>query len=253
MGSTVLPNGPILLERYLMIIYWRTCELQKAISYTNRWKNYNKTDILKTCWLSVQENLTNSDQIYLIEDNLTQETLTWLIKTSKAKLSIIHVPEHTWEYHQHTVTLMDTLEQSVKEKEQEVHLILEDDYIFVPNGIPVFKQAAENWNEGFIVPYDYIDRYKEVVPCQLILGPDRHWRTVNSITMTVAAKGFVWVKYLKNLREAAPTSNDKIFESILEKIPCIAPIPSLASHLTEFHNSPYMNIEALWDYYNKKK
>lgn len=249
MGSTVLPNGPIFLERYLMIIYWRACELQKSISYVNRWKGYNKTEILKTCWLSIQQSVSPDDQIYLIEDNLTQEVLTWLVANNKAKLSIVHVPEHTWEYHQHTVTLVDTLEQSVKEKEQEVHLILEDDYIFIPNGLDIFKKTAEGWNEGFIAPYDYIDRYRDLKPSHIILGPDRHWRTVDSITMTVAAKGFVWVKYLKDLREAAPNSNDKVFEKILSETPCIAPLPSLASHLTEHHTSPYMNVEAIWNYY----
>lgn len=126
-----------------MIIYWRACELQKSISYVNRWKGYNKTEILKTCWLSLQQSVSPDDQIYLIEDNLTQEVLSWLLANNKAKLSIVHVPEHTWEYHQHTVTLIDTLEQSVKEKEQEVHLILEDDYIFIPNGLDIFKKTAD--------------------------------------------------------------------------------------------------------------
>ena len=232
-----------------MFIYWRVCELQKSISYVNRWKNYNKTDILKRCWLSVQSSVSPNDQIYLIEDNVTHETLTWLRETCKAKLSIIHVPEHAWEYHQHTVTLIDTLESSVKQYEQDVHLILEDDYLFTPNGLNTFKLSAENWNQGFIAPYDYIDRYKEIKPTQVLLGPDRHWRTVDSITMTVAAKGFIWVKYLKDLKDAAPTSNDKVFDKILSEVPCISPMPSLCSHLTEHHNSPYMDIENIWKYY----
>ena len=223
--------------------------MQKSISYVNRWKNYNKTEILKKCWLSLQESVSKDDKIILIEDNVTQETLDWLLETSKTTVSLVHVPEHTWEYHQHTVTLFNTLKYYVKDQEQASHFIVEDDYMFVPNGLAVFKQAVDNWNQGFAVPYDYIDRYTDQKPTQIVLGPDRHWRTVDSITMTVAAKGFVWVKYMQDLEQAAPTSNDKVFEDILKQVPCISPLPTLASHLTEHHISPYMNVDALWDYY----
>jgi len=236
-----------------MIIYWRTCELQKSISYLNRWKNYNKTDILKRCWLSIQESISNEDTLVLLQDNLTEETLEWLKSTCKTTLiKVVNIPKHAWNYHQHTVTLIEELEKTVLENKNEIHFILEDDYLFVPEGISIFKNLAKQWNNGFLAPYDYIDRYKELKNTQIILGPDRHWRTVSSITMTVAAKGFVWSNFFDVLKESAPTSNDKVFEHILEKVPCLTPLPTLASHLTEYHTSPYMNVDALWKYYGEK-
>ena len=46
-----------------MIIYFRACEKQDTIPYVIRFNNFNKTIILKKCWLSIQKSIKNTDTL----------------------------------------------------------------------------------------------------------------------------------------------------------------------------------------------
>jgi hypothetical protein len=46
-----------------MIIYFRACEKQDTIHYVTRFNNFNKTIILKKCWLSIQKSIKNTDTL----------------------------------------------------------------------------------------------------------------------------------------------------------------------------------------------
>jgi hypothetical protein len=239
----------IFLWNILMIIYFRACEKQDTISYVTRFNNFNKTIILKKCWLSIQKSITKNDIVIVIEDGLSEDTLAWLNSNSNTILEIIKVPEHSWEYHQHTVTLIETLKKYSTLHPDELHYIVEDDYLHTPDALTVLRESLENWY-GFAVPYDYPDRYINPKPCQVVIGKDRHWRTIDSSTMTVLAKGKTWLTVLDALLLAAPTSNDKIFEKIYEKIACINPLPGVANHLTDRHSTPLVDWVTLWDSIN---
>lgn len=234
---------------YLMIIYFRACEKQDTISYVTRFNNFNKTIILKKCWMSIQKSITKNDMLVVVQDSLSEDTLNWLVETAKTNIDIIDVPEHTWEYHQHTVTLVQTLKNYSEKYPEELHYIVEDDYLHVENAISVLSETLKDW-EGFAVPYDYPDRYIEPKPSQVVIGKDRHWRTIDSSTMTVLAKGKRWTAIMPLLEQAAATSNDKIFEEVYKHIPCINPLPAVASHLTDRHNSPLVDWVSLWNSIN---
>jgi len=232
-------------------LYFRACEKQTAISYVDRWQNKTKTEILKKAWASLLPSVTEEDELILIQDHVSKETLEWMEKSvTKGLLRIVDVPEHTWEYHQHTVTLFDTLYKECENgNDDDFHLLIEDDYLWVPNGLNVIREAVKYWHKGFLVPYDYPDRYIKPAACAVYLGPDRHWRTINSCTMTIGAKSLFWKHFKESFYEAAPTSNDKVFETIVMNynVPILSPIPALASHLTNHHASPYIDVVGLWN------
>lgn len=232
-----------------MKIYFRACEKQQTISNVTRFHNYNKDIILKKCWLSIQKSIKTTDEVYLILDSVSKNTTDWLISTAKTKTSIVEVPEHEWSYHQHTVTLVEHLEAMSKLYPSELHYIVEDDYLHTHNALDVLRDTLEEWS-GFAVPYDYIDRYINAVPSKIFLGLDRHWRTIDSSTMTVLAKGALWIEAVNALKQAAPTSNDKVFEFLYTKVPCISPIPGVATHLTDRHFTPFVNWDEVWDSIN---
>ena len=229
-----------------MIIYFRACEKQGTISYVTRFNNFNKTIIIKKCWLTIQKSLKKTDTIFLIEDNLSKDTLNWLLENSIVPVSVVSVPEHNWEFHQHTVTLVQTLKEQATVFPEELHYIVEDDYLHVANALTVLEDTLKDWN-GFAVPYDYPDRYSNPKPSTVMIGKDRHWRTIDSSTMTVLTKGKTWLAVIEALEQAAPTSNDKIFEKIYEHIPCINPLPGLASHLTDRHHTPLVDWVSIWE------
>jgi hypothetical protein len=161
----------------------------------------------------------------------------------------VSVSEHEWGYHQHTVTLIDVLKEYSVKYPEELHYIVEDDYLHTENALSVLKDTLENW-QGFAVPYDYPDRYINPKPSQIVIGKDRHWRTVDSSTMTVLAKGKTWLSIIEPLILAAPTSNDKLFEEVYNHIPCINPLPGVASHLTDKHGTPLIDWVHIWENIN---
>jgi hypothetical protein len=232
-----------------MLIYFRACEKEQTISYVPRFGQFNKTIILKKCWLSIQKSIAKNDSLLLIEDGLSEGTLEWLLANSKVPVTVISVPKHSWDFHQHTVTLVDTLKANAARYPEELHYIVEDDYLHTLGALQVLRDNLFNWN-GFAVPYDYPDRYSNPKPCQVFVGKDRHWRTIDSSTMTVLAKGHVWSKVIPMLEQAAPTSNDKVFEELYKQIPCINPLPGVACHLTDRHPTPLVDWVKLWNIFD---
>jgi hypothetical protein len=234
-----------------MIIYFRVCEKQQTISNVIRFQQINKTDMIRRCWKSLQANVTKEDTIFIIHDAVSDETLDWLLDTANtSKINFVAVEPHSWDYHLHTVTLINVLEEQCVKYPDDLHYILEDDYLHVDNALSVIKNTLGSWNH-FAVSYDYPDRYNlNPEPCMVVLGYDRHWRTINSSTMTVLAKGTTWSKYMTELKQAAPTSNDQVFLNIFSKEPCLSPLPGLSSHMTEFHITPLVSWSEIWDNQN---
>lgn len=232
-----------------LFIYFRACEKQETISYVKRFKDTNKTTILKKCWLSLQESVDDSDTVIVIHDSVSSDTITWLKSNSKSNIVLVEVPEHNWAYHQHTVTLVDTLKDYCAKYPTDLHYIVEDDYLHTSNAIRVIKDTLSTW-PNFAVTYDYPDRYVNPVPSYIVLGKDRHWRTIDSCTMTVVALGRRWLDVIPELEAAAPTSNDKVFEDIFKQIPCISPMPGLSSHMTDYHATPLVDWNSIWESYN---
>ena len=65
--------------------------------------------------------------------------------------------------------------------------------------------------------------------------------------MTAIAKGSTWLAHMPALKQAAPTSNDKVFEEIYKTVPCINPLPGVASHMTDRHHTPLVNWDKIWE------
>ncbi len=224
-----------------MKLYFRICEKESTISYVQRYKEYSKKTILRYSWASLVDQLTEEDHVIVIHDEVSQETLKWMESRHKNGLiSFVEVPKHDWDYHQHTVTLFEFLEQHLSNKG--FHFLIEDDYLFAPDALEAIR-SLESFYGAFFVPYDYPDRYREPSLCQVVLSPYCHWRTINSCTMTIGAKADTWKHFLPMLKEAASTSNDKVFEEIFKQMACISPLPGLATHLTATHHTPFFKIE----------
>lgn len=231
----------------MLIIYFRACEKQETISYVDRYKFTDKKILLRKCWKSLQSGVSKKDKIIVIYDAVSTETLEFMKNTSRTEdISFVAVPEHPWEYHEHTVVAIQYLKLYAKKYPDELHYLVEDDYLHMPLAVDKLKANLTDC-PYFAVPYDYPDRYARPEPSMIILGRDRHWRTISSSTMTVIALGKTWLMYIDKLVAAAPTSNDKVFEEIYKNHACISPIPALASHMTAYHQSPLINWDGIYE------
>lgn len=229
-----------------MIIYFRVCEKTQTISGVGRFSGMSKTDIIKLCWKSLQQSVRHTDKIIIIHDQVSYDLLSWLENSAATKnIEFIEVQEHPWDYHGHTVTVVEKLIEESTKFPNELHYLVEDDYLHTPNALDIFKEGSRL--DSFLVPYDYIDRYRHIEPCIIYLLPESHWRTVNSSTLTVAAKGELWLQHKKELRRMAPTSNDQELTTLYKTKGCFSPIPGVASHMTEHHMTPLVDWNKVID------
>lgn len=235
-----------------MKLYFRACELQESMSFVERFGNLPKAYILKKCYLSLMYGVhPTEDHVFILNDNLQPETMDFLYEHNTCEnFEEVPIDKHDRDYCLHNIVLFKTLEENLG-TEHDMHLIIEDDYLWTPNALDVIRQMMPMWNPGFIVPQDYPDRYRDRIPCQIMAGPDRPWRTIYSSTWNMGGSTSAWEQWLPKFKEAAPTGNDKILDEIYLHTPCISPLPGLATHMTNGpHMTPYVDWKGVWDLFN---
>lgn len=227
-----------------MIIYFRCSEKDTPITFKHL---KNKTEILKKSWLSLHQSVTNEDQIIIIYDKVSKETLRFMDETAKTLRRMIRVPKHDFKNHEHTVIAIQTLKTELENSnESDWHFMVEDDYLFTSDALDIIRKAQKHWG-GFIVPYDLPIWYKQGFQCQLVVGHDRHWRTVPTATMTIMARTKIWKKYIHIMEDIASKSDDSVFQQIFQQDLCIAPLPGVAAHLAQGQVSPLTDWDKVWN------
>ena len=129
----------------------------------------------------------------------------------------------------------------------------EDDYFHLKSAIPSIFDAYDKkiiGNNNFCLhPTDYPDRYIQLEPAYIFAGKYNHWRSILSTTGTFIMPRKMLKKYKKILYEFAEFNigstggEEKTINKIWEKVPCIAPIESLAAHLNEDTLPKYIDWE----------
>lgn len=245
-----------------MIIYWRVCEKQETLSFVPRWKNKDKLEIIKKCWISLQNSVDKTDEIIVVEDGCSKETQDFLESTKKVdNFAFHHVKPHPELDNElikgksgHFEELAALVDEKTKVRPEEVHFICNDDFLFLPAAVPVMKDIFQEGWPGFVVPYDYPDRYTtdQTRLAEVYLGRFCHWRTIPSCTSITSAKGKVWQMYMRSFRRNAHFNDDSwTWEAYsFAKSKAICPIPGLATHLTEGCMTPLIDWEGLWNNIN---
>lgn len=231
-----------------MIIYWRVCERQNTQSFASRWRNLDKRELLRKCWLSVQQSVMPEDVIIISHEAVRQETLDWLAKNNKAIQLILHDGSQTPEKPYYT-KLTEVMDEHTKAFPQEIHYLCNDDFLHLPEALVTLKSVyEEGWN-GFTLLYDYPDRYTLDLnrKCDLFLGSRSHWRTVPSCTGCTSARGSIWQQHMKIFKQNALYNSDSFTWEAYAKSGAICPIPGLATHLTQNCMTPRVNWDAYYD------
>ena len=113
------------------------------------------------------------------------------------------------------------IKELTKDQEDEVHYIVEDDYLHTRESLNTCRQVFDEkmW-EHFVVPYDYPDRYTmDKQACGLMVGSACHWRTNPSATYTLMAQAKTWKEAMPIMRKHAPHN---FTEEAFQSYPCIS-------------------------------
>lgn len=238
-----------------MIILFRSCEtnlspgsLGDGTANKPRWGGKFKLEIIRKCYKSLQNGLDESDKIVIINDNTSQETLTWMRNNTKAQFSILDITplatlrkNHPFpSYHPvlpaSCTELMDYLVEICQNNQNEIIYVCEDDYLHTSTAIELIKAFfnSNNFN-GFFIPYDYPDRYTidSSRVCELFYTNIGHVRTVPSATLTMAAKGSTWLQYKFDILRSGAFADDSWTWKAFAQLKAVCPIPGIATHLQD--------------------
>ena len=229
-----------------MKIYFRCCEKQQSVSGVQRWDEIPKYRMIRKCWKSIQQaGLEETDEVFILHDDVSQDTLDFIEQNSIENTTFLEVPEHEIQDRLHTFKMLEFLKTQIESSDpNEVHYIVEDDYLHTADALTAMKKIFTKW-EHFVTTYDYPDRYTmDRIPAYVMVDTDRHWRTNPSGTYTFAAKAKTWLDSWDIIMKHAPHNPT---EEMFEKHPCISPIPGCSSHLTPHHMSPVVDWDSLWN------
>lgn len=135
---------------------------------------------------------------------------------------------------------------------------IEDDYIHFENmlteTILTFERISSQLNHDiFICPTDYPYLYMNNKKTNILVGNDRHWRTVDRTLCTFLTSKSLLNKYWTNFESNCIDRHDP-FEKFLnlnyQTETCISPLKSLSVHMTNINSSyglsPFIDYKKIW-------
>lgn len=258
-----------------MIILFRCCEaatsagsMGSETQIVPRWEGKYKNEIFNACWHSMQQGIEETDKIYFISDRTSPESLAKLSETTIAQTEIREIvpmveKQKTHPYPKyHPVVVNDASEFAtqlidIAEKNpDEIIYACEDDYLHLPHAILAMKwlfNATDH--QGFYVPYDYPDRYSldPSRQCEVFIGAYGHLRTIQSSTLTMAAKGKTFLQYKYEILQGGVFAQDSWTWKAFNQVKCLAPIPGHTTHLQDRCITPIINWKQYFDSLHPEK
>jgi hypothetical protein len=245
-----------------MIIYFRVCEKQETLSFVPRWENKDKREIIRKCFLSLQPSIQANDTFIILWDKVRPSTLEWLKAHSATPNVIIqecpisdetskltHLDIGLDKRGSNFLNLAAVMDKYTKQFPDEIHYLCNDDFLHLPHALRAIKSVYEDGWTGFVLAYDYPDRYTldRDRNTTILLNRYSHWRTVPSGTGVVNALGKTWQKYIHLLKQNSLYNSDSFTWEAYIKEGALAPIPGMATHLTAYHLTPRINWKELYE------
>ena len=145
-----------------------------------------------------------------------------------------------------------------RKKSEDLVFFVEDDYLHFNNMITEVVKTYERitsqlGKDIFVCPSDYPYLYMNNEKTNILIGDNRHWRTINTTLCTFFTSKTLLDKYWTNFKKNCLDRHDpfeKYLNEIYEKEICISPIKSLSIHITNINSSyglsPFIDYKKIW-------
>jgi glycosyltransferase involved in cell wall biosynthesis len=250
----------------MLDIVLRTCDQAEVHPERGpRFIDCDKPTLIKKCLISLLQSIKNAqhlDEIRLtiVDDHSSTETIEYIkekIKSFNIEYEIISCEEKGFNY--------SALKQFevCRDKGKEWVYCVEDDYLHFPNSIEQFilmskKLMNITGSTVAIRPDDDLFTYSPNSPHSrrtsvILLGEDRHWRTLYTCHNTMFTHVSVFKDYwelfasLSKFFKKLSVNEDKTINMIWEQIPLFSPIPTLVIHISQNNPPPFVDYQKLWD------
>jgi glycosyltransferase involved in cell wall biosynthesis len=225
----------------------------------------DKPTLIKKCLVSLLISIDNAkhlDDIRLtvVDDHSSEDTIKYIkekIESYKIQYEFIRCEVPGFNY-----SAVKQFEVCKDKGEQWVYCV-EDDYLHFPNSIEQFIKTSRHLESvtGYYVairPDDDLFTYASNSqhsrrPSIILLGEDRHWRTLYTSHNTIFTHVSVFEEYwelflsLGKFFKKIPINEDKTINMIWENIPLFSPIPTLVVHISQNNPPPFVDYQTLWN------
>ena len=135
---------------------------------------------------------------------------------------------------------------------------VEDDYLhfegMITEVVKTFERISSQIGKDiFICPSDYPYFYMNNEKTNILIGDNRHWRTINKTLCTFFTSKKLLNKYWSNFEKNCMDRHDpfeKYLNEIYDKELCISPLKSLSIHMTNINSSyglsPFIDYRKIW-------
>jgi len=280
--SIVLPLGEVKITRQIkkLLIILRTnsnIEIwdqnkkrifeEKKIVYVEK----SLKSLIKSIKFSEEKLPTIDIKLIILDDNSTHENLTKILK-------IFEEYKVNYEIRKHDITKYEKVIKEQKTKEtfsnlstlltsftlgkdsgEDLIFFVEDDYIHFENMITEVVKTYERissqlGNDIFICPSDYPFLYMNNEKANILIGNERHWRTINKSLCTFFTSKDLLNKYWNNFEKNCLDRHEpfeKYLNEIYEREICISPMKSLSVHMANINSSyglsPFVDYKKIWE------
>ena len=209
---------------------------------------------IKTIIVDDQSKKDNLDKIR----KLIQDQNIEIIPLDHEKYKSIIKKQEKTETFSNLASLLQSFEIS-KNQSDDLIFFIEDDYIhsetMLDEMISSYERIASQVKKDIIMcPADYPYLYMNDEKTNILIGSNRHWRTINKTLCTFMLSKNLLSKYWENFYKTCLDRHDpfeKYINEIYENEVCISPIKSLSLHLTNVNSSyglsPFLDYKKLWE------
>ena len=216
----------------------------------------NKYPVIKIKTIIVDDQ-SKKDDLDKIRKLILDQNIEIIPLDHEKYKSIIKKQEKT-ETFSNLASLLQSFEIG-KNQSDDLIFFIEDDYIhsetMLDEMISSYERIASQVKKDIIMcPADYPYLYMNNEKTNILIGSNRHWRTINKTLCTFMLSKNLLSKYWENFYKTCLDRHDpfeKYINEIYENEVCISPIKSLSLHLTNVNSSyglsPFLDYKKLWE------
>ena len=250
----------------MLDVVLRTCDRSEVHPERGpRFIDCDKPTLIKKCLVSLLEAIQNAKhldniRITVVDDHSSEETVRYIkdkIRSYGIEYEFIDCLVEGFNY-----SAVKQFEVCKNKGENWVYCV-EDDYLHLPNSIEQFilmsrRLLGVTGSYVAIRPDDDLFTYSSNSshsrePCVVLLGEDRHWRTLYTSHNTIFTHVSVFIEYwelflsLGKFYKKLSINEDKTINLIWEKVPLFSPLPTLAIHISQNNPPPFTDYQTLWN------
>lgn len=220
-------------------IILRTCDKVNAFSGGGRKRDFGtKKEVMFKCIKSLKDSIDyfesfgNKCVVTIVDDHSSDEMVKFIKSTLPGSFISLQNGGNGESFGK-CVDLAKNMQGLV--------FLVEDDYLLKKECLLSMVETYYKIKEDFqisvcIHPSDYPDRYKKLDPSYIVLGSDRHYRSIKYTTCTFMYDSTVFSEFENELKvfcnygKVPGITEDNSINLVYKKYLCISPIPSLAEH-----------------------